>query len=92
MPLTKGGGHLNYSWIAHIHSLRNRMLNFVKNLLYFVFLEIIEPKWNQLILNLKKVKTVDEILSIHESFLNNIMTLTMLRHGQLLTVIFYINF
>jgi len=53
--------------------LRQRMLHFVQNLIYYMMLEVIEPLWSKMEAAIAKCfengKTVDDILHAHMNFL-----------------------
>lgn len=49
--------------------LLQRMLNFVRNLLYSYSVEVIEDHWKQLLLNIQvKVRRFEDLLDFHEDF------------------------
>ena len=49
--------------------LRDCMLNFVKNIIYYLFNEVIEPNYLQLLKNLENAKSMEEIINFHDKFL-----------------------
>ncbi|EDW06103.2 gamma-tubulin complex component 2 homolog isoform X1 [Drosophila mojavensis] len=51
-------------------TLRQRMMNAVQNLEYYMMIEIIEPNWHIFIEKMKKVENVDMVLSLHQDFLD----------------------
>ncbi|PWA02752.1 hypothetical protein BB558_001104 [Smittium angustum] len=54
-----------------LFSIRNRMLVFVQQVLYYLFFEVFEPNWKQLIALISKAKTVDNLLDAHGQFLDS---------------------
>ncbi|XP_013102143.1 gamma-tubulin complex component 2 homolog isoform X3 [Stomoxys calcitrans] len=51
-------------------TLRQRMMNAVQNLEYYMMVEVIEPNWHIFIQNMNKVENVDEVLVFHQDFLD----------------------
>ena len=50
--------------------LRDCMINFIKNLIYYLFNEVIEPNHIKLIKNLENAKSMEEVINYHEKFLD----------------------
>ncbi|XP_075155551.1 gamma-tubulin ring protein 84 isoform X2 [Haematobia irritans] len=59
-------------------TLRQRMMNAVQNLEYYMMIEVIEPNWHIFIQNMNKVENVDEVLSFHQDFLDSCLKNCML--------------
>ncbi|XP_073828150.1 gamma-tubulin ring protein 84 isoform X2 [Musca autumnalis] len=59
-------------------TLRQRMMNAVQNLEYYMMIEVIEPNWHIFIQNMSKVENVDEVLSFHQDFLDSCLKNCML--------------
>ncbi|KAH8421333.1 hypothetical protein KR009_002058, partial [Drosophila setifemur] len=51
-------------------TLRQRMMNAIQNLEYYMMIEIIEPNWHIFIEKMKKVENVDMVLRLHQDFLD----------------------
>ncbi|KAH8386582.1 hypothetical protein KR093_001330, partial [Drosophila rubida] len=51
-------------------TLRQRMMNAIQNLEYYMMIEIIEPNWHVFIEKMAKVENVDEVLNLHQDFLD----------------------
>ncbi|ALC49943.1 Grip84, partial [Drosophila busckii] len=51
-------------------TLRQRMMNAVQNLEYYMMIEVIEPNWHEFIEKMKKVENVDMVLTLHQDFLD----------------------
>ena len=51
--------------------LRDCMLNFIKNLINYIFNEVIEPNFIQLKKNLEKAKSMEDVINLHDKFLDN---------------------
>lgn len=54
--------------------LRQRMLHFMQNLIYYIMFEIVEPNWSKLEADIRDARssiegTIDDILEIHSNFL-----------------------
>ncbi|KAM7350453.1 gamma-tubulin ring protein 84 isoform 1-T1 [Cochliomyia hominivorax] len=60
-------------------TLRQRMMNAVQNLEYYMMIEVIEPNWHIFIQNMSKVENVDEVLLFHQDFLDSCLNNCMLR-------------
>jgi len=44
------------------------MSQFCKNYIYYMVVEVLEPNFHKFRESLKKVKTIDEILTLHNNF------------------------
>ncbi len=51
-------------------ALRNRMLQFVRNMLYYTLADVLEPNWRRLTAGIGKAGTLDEIIQAHSAFLD----------------------
>ena len=51
--------------------LRDCMINFIQNLIYYLFNEIIEPNYIQLIKNLENAKSMEDVINYHDKFLDS---------------------
>lgn len=65
-------------WFAGAFTLRQRMLNFVQNIQYYMMFEVMEPTWHILEKNLKSASNIDDVLGHHTSFLDNCLKDCML--------------
>ncbi|KAH8298088.1 hypothetical protein KR018_006523, partial [Drosophila ironensis] len=63
-------------------TLRQRMLNAIQNLEYYMMIEIIEPNWHIFIEKMKKVENVDNVLSLHQDFLDSCLKNCMLTESS----------
>ena len=52
-------------------ALRNRMLQFVRNMVYYTLADVLEPNWSKLKVQMAKAETLDEIITSHASFLDS---------------------
>ncbi|KAM5271869.1 gamma-tubulin complex component 2 [Ctenodactylus gundi] len=73
-------------WFAGAFTLRQRMLNFVQNIQYYMMFEVMEPTWHVLEKNLKSASNIDDVLSHHTSFLDSCLKDCMLTNPELLKV------
>ncbi|XP_025774057.1 gamma-tubulin complex component 2 [Puma concolor] len=73
-------------WFAGAFTLRQRMLNFVQNIQYYMMFEVMEPTWHVLEKNLKSASNIDDVLGHHTSFLDNCLKDCMLTNPELLKV------
>ncbi|CAG8476641.1 8431_t:CDS:2, partial [Diversispora eburnea] len=72
------------AWKSRVYALRQRMLVFVQQLLYFITSEVLEPQWRNLEDLLSKVSTVDQVLKYHTDFLDTCLKECMLTNAKLL--------
>lgn len=49
--------------------LTQKMLNFIKGLIYYLSYEVIEKNWRNFEVNLTKVKNFEDIINYHNQFL-----------------------
>lgn len=73
-------------WFAGAFTLRQRMLNFVQNIQYYMMFEVMEPTWHILEKSLKSASNIDDVLSHHTSFLDNCLKDCMLTNPELLKI------
>lgn len=60
------------------------MLNFVQNLQYYMTFEVLEPNWNQLEQGLRSVSNIDDVLLMHNDFLDKCLRDCMLSSREVL--------
>ncbi|XP_059482837.1 gamma-tubulin complex component 2-like isoform X1 [Neocloeon triangulifer] len=65
-------------------SLRQRMLNFVLGLQYYMTGEVIEPNWHIFMEKMKRVNSVDDVLTYHTDFIDQCQRECMLTVLELL--------
>ncbi|XP_061611786.1 gamma-tubulin complex component 2 isoform X2 [Phyllopteryx taeniolatus] len=73
-------------WFAAAFALRQRMLNFIQNIQYYMMFEVIEPTWHLMENNLKTASNIDDVLFHHTSFLENCLKDCMLTNPELLRI------
>uniref|UniRef100_A0A8C8JTU1 Gamma-tubulin complex component n=1 Tax=Oncorhynchus tshawytscha TaxID=74940 RepID=A0A8C8JTU1_ONCTS len=73
-------------WFATAFALRQRMLNFVQNIQYYMMFEVMEPTWHIMEKNLKSASNIDNVLCHHTSFLDNCLKDCMLTNPELLKI------
>ncbi|XP_005725816.1 gamma-tubulin complex component 2 [Pundamilia nyererei] len=73
-------------WFAAAFALRQRMLNFVQNIQYYMMFEVMEPTWHVMENNLKMASNIDDVLCHHTSFLDNCLKDCMLTNPELLRI------
>jgi len=61
----------NYSNITNACALKQRMLNFVQNLLNYMTFEVFESSWISFEEKLKEVSNIDDVINYHGSFLDS---------------------
>ena len=69
--------------------LRQKMLNFLQNLEYYMTFEVLEPNWEEMIAKIRsgKVANVDQVLKIHSDFLTTCLNDCLLSNPELLTTV-----
>jgi hypothetical protein len=67
--------------------LRQRMLHFLHNFLYYMMFEVLEPNWHTMMERLKDVSNIDEVIAHHDAFLDTCMKECMLHNPQLLKIL-----
>ncbi|XP_055962641.1 gamma-tubulin complex component 2 [Sorex fumeus] len=73
-------------WLAGAFTLRQRMLNFVQNIQYYMMFEVMEPTWHILEKNLRSASNIDDVLGHHTGFLDSCLKDCMLTNPELLRV------
>lgn len=65
-------------------TLRQRMMNAIQNLEYYMMIEVIEPVWHVFMQQMAKAKNIDDVLGYHEDFLDHCLKNCMLTYPELL--------
>ncbi|CAD1472109.1 unnamed protein product, partial [Heterotrigona itama] len=65
-------------------SLRQRMLDCIQHLAYYMMVEVIEPNWLTFISKMSKVSNVDDVLSVHQDLQDSYLKECMLTDPDLL--------
>ncbi|XP_055677450.1 gamma-tubulin complex component 2 homolog isoform X2 [Lutzomyia longipalpis] len=65
-------------------TLRQRMMNAIQNISYYMMVEVIEPNWHVLNQNMATVENVDDVLRVHEIFLDSCLKDCMLINTDML--------
>lgn len=73
--------------LGETYCLRQQMLHFLQNLVYYMMFEVIEPRWHELEQNLSSSKTIDDMISHHEGFQNIVMKECLLTNHGLLKIL-----
>lgn len=68
-------------------ALRQRMLNAIQHLEYYMMIEVIEPNWHIFIEKMKSVHNIDDVITIHQDFLHVCLQSCMLQHPDLLKLL-----
>lgn len=68
-------------------ALRQKMLNLIQNLSYYMSVEVVEPAWHTLAEDIASCSTVDEVLAKHGDFLNSCLHDCLLSSPQLLATV-----
>lgn len=75
--------------IGRAHLLLQRMIHYVRSMMYYLFYEVIERNWAVLMENLKKTNTFEDIMLHHDNFLDRCLKESMITNEKLLKVILY---
>ena len=75
------------SYFMETYLLRNRMLHFCKNFLYYMMADVLEPKWHKFKTKLPTMKSLDEVLILHNQFLDECLKECLLSDSQILNVL-----
>lgn len=71
----------------YAYLLNQRMINYIKNFIYYLCYEVIEQNWLHFMDNLKKAQNLEEIMHFHNSFLNKCLTESLLVSSKLLPIV-----
>lgn len=71
----------------HAFALRQRMLNAIQHIEYYMMIEVIEPNWHILMEKMKIVQNVDDVISIHQDFLHVCLENCMLNYPEMLNAV-----
>jgi gamma-tubulin complex component 2 len=67
--------------------LRHRMLHFLQNFVYYMTVEVIAPRSHQLMEDLQAAQDIDEVLLVHERFLDTCLKECLLASQDLLRIL-----
>jgi gamma-tubulin complex component 2 len=67
--------------------LRHRMLHFLQNFVYYMTVEVIAPRSHQLMEDLEAAQDIDEVLMVHERFLDTCLKECLLASQDLLRIL-----
>lgn len=65
-------------------TLRQKMMNAIQNIEYYMMIEVIEPNYHDFIQNMNRVENVDDVLAVHQDFLDLCLKNCMLTDTALL--------
>ena len=63
------------------------MLHFMQNMLYYMMVEVLEPRHHQLEKNIRNANTVDEVLEYHSEFLDTCLKECLLSNHELIKLL-----
>lgn len=64
------------------------MMNAIQNLEYYMMIEVIEPLWQVFVDNIaRRVENVDDVLLVHQDFLDECLHNCMLKNPDLLRLV-----
>ncbi len=81
-------GH-SYDQFSKSFALRQKMLNFLQNMEYYMTFEVLEPNWEGMVAKIRsgRVTNVDHVLEIHSDFLSTCLNDCMLSSPDLLRTV-----
>jgi gamma-tubulin complex component 2 len=87
--VTRNFGRGNIEQFNKSFALRQKMLNFLQNLEYYMTFEVLEPNWEAMVTKIRsgRVTNVDHVLEIHSDFLSTCLNDCMLSSPPLLTTV-----
>lgn len=62
-------------------------MNAIQNIEYYMMIEVIEPTWHTFVEKIECVENVDEVLLVHQDFLDDCLHNCMLKDPELLRLI-----
>jgi gamma-tubulin complex component 2 len=83
----KGANRGLRGMFARTFDLRHRMLQFLRNILYYVVADVLEPNWQRFEAAYGSAETIDEIMAHHASFLDACMSQCLLSNERHLRVL-----
>ena len=79
------------SALQQTYALRHRMYQFIKNYMYYMQIEVLEPNLLKLKAQLRTVKTIDDVMVHHSNFLDECLKQCLLTDQNLFKTISSIN-
>lgn len=69
------------------YTLRHRMLHFMQNFVYYITFEVIHPREHDLWQELRAAKDMDQVMDLHEKFLDGCLKECLLASQELLKIL-----
>jgi Gamma tubulin complex component C-terminal len=73
--------------LATSYCLRQRMLHFLQNFVYYMTLEVIGPRGNDMQEGMSVAEDMDEVINLHEKFLDTCLKECLLASQELLKIL-----
>jgi gamma-tubulin complex component 2 len=73
--------------ITQIFALRGKMLHFIQQVVYFMFFDVIDPRWRSMEVVVREAKTVESLLERHDDFLDTCLKECMLTNPKLIAIL-----
>lgn len=67
--------------LRRVSSTRQTMLHFISNLQNYLLFEVLEGGWERLVKSIDRSQTLDDVVSAHDSYLNEIIVKTLLNNN-----------
>merc|ERR1712159_802191 len=64
------------------YSLRQRMLHFCRDYIYYATIEVLEPQSHQFFASLRQCENVDQVFNAHEQFLDECLKEVLLTERE----------
>lgn len=75
------------NYLKSSYLLRDRMINFIKSIIYYFFNEVIEPNYINFLEDLSQSKSIDDIIINHDKFLDNCLKECLLDDSDILVLL-----
>lgn len=76
---------------ARTFALRHRMLQFLRNMLFYAVADVLEPNWRTFEASFEAATTIDEILTFHSRFLDTCISQCMLSNENHIRVFYSVS-
>jgi gamma-tubulin complex component 2 len=75
------------NYLKSSYLLRDRMINFIKSIIYYFFNEVIEPNYLTFLDDLSHSKSIDDVIFNHDKFLDNCLKECLLDDSDILVLL-----
>lgn len=78
------------SFLRNISSIQSEVVLFVNNMISYYMFDIIEPRYNKMIKEIKEKKDFQYLFKLHEEFIYDIQGLTFVKSKKIMRILFEI--